>query len=95
MFVSQHRAETMLDAVLKMEMQFVNVYANIMAIHMKAVAQSVPEIQIVQWARLAFETNALILVSVFAELKQCAPYQITSQSVHVHQEQPETHSDSV
>lgn len=48
MSASRHLVVTMHDAALKMEMQFVNVYAIIMAIHMKAVAQSAPEIQIAQ-----------------------------------------------
>lgn len=48
MFASQHHAATMLVVEQKVVMQFVNAFTIITEIHMKDVAQSVLEIQIVQ-----------------------------------------------
>lgn len=84
MFVYHRHAVIMPVVDLKLDKQFVNVFAIIMEIHMKDVVQNVLEILIAQWAKHVFETNAKIHALECAVLKQFALYQIIFQFVRVH-----------
>lgn len=83
------------DAVQKMVMQFVNVLAITMEIHMKDVDPNVRATPIVRWAKHASETNVKILALEFVALKQYVPYRITFRFVHARRAQSAMHLDNV